>query len=254
MTDLVAIFQQEVDVNLQEATALILELEKQGYQKPLIENLMRVFHTLKGVARAVQFDQERHVAHRMEDCFHAVLRQDRVYDDSLIELTLFVIDLFNALLQARLTQQAMPSTDSLDQRVEQFLQAKDALVETVPVEEQPEAMAQTEPGQIHKPMREAASVPYEQIDRLQNIGGELTVATSGFIEQRASLRKISSQLNTVMQHLSRLTASSRHDLISQQRLLDSLSGMFAELDSLSTDVDYLTESQENSDNAACRWP
>ena len=56
-SDFLAIFQTELNGELQRATELALELEKAPDNLELINGLMREFHTIKGAARAIQFEE-----------------------------------------------------------------------------------------------------------------------------------------------------------------------------------------------------
>jgi len=70
---------------------LVLELEKLDTGEPeqaLNDALMRVFHTRKGTARGIDFEQEKRIAQRLEDVFHDLLdgaenRIDRAVRDPL---------------------------------------------------------------------------------------------------------------------------------------------------------------------------
>ena len=123
MTELIDIFRQEVDANLKEATRLVLELEQTDTQAPeqaLIEALMRVFHTLKGAARAIGFEQEKQIAHRLEDVYHDLLDGKTDYRGELPDLSLYAIDLFHDTVAARLTESDLPGCESLEQQVEAY--------------------------------------------------------------------------------------------------------------------------------------
>jgi chemotaxis protein histidine kinase CheA len=82
MSELLDVFRDEVDVNLKDATRLALELERSddsAGDRSRIEGLMRVFHTLKGAARAIGFDAEKEIAHRLEDVYHGLLDERVAY-------------------------------------------------------------------------------------------------------------------------------------------------------------------------------
>ena len=69
------IFEKEVANLTQKITTTALELEKAPADRNLLEDLMRSFHTLKGSARAIQFDAILEVAHAMEGLYHQLLDQ-----------------------------------------------------------------------------------------------------------------------------------------------------------------------------------
>jgi len=123
VSELIDIFREEVNSNLKEATRLVLELEQTDTQEPeraLTEALMRVFHTIKGAARAIGFEQEKQIAHRLEDVYHDLLDGKTSYRSELPDLSLYAIDLFHATVNARLTQSDLPGLQHLTQRVDDY--------------------------------------------------------------------------------------------------------------------------------------
>ena len=71
--DLLAIFREEVDAQLAQARALLLGWDQAGGTTAADEDLCRVFHTLKGAARALGCDPIRELAGALED----LLREPR---------------------------------------------------------------------------------------------------------------------------------------------------------------------------------
>lgn len=123
MSELIDIFREEVDANLKEATRLVLELEQADTQEPeraLTEALMRVFHTLTGAARAIGFEQEKQIAHRLEDVYHDLLDGKTSYRSELPDLSLYAIDLFHDTVDARQTQSDLPELQHLEQQVDDY--------------------------------------------------------------------------------------------------------------------------------------
>ena len=82
----------------QKITTTALELEKAPADRSLLEDLMRSFHTLKGSARAIQFDAILEVAHAMEGLYHQLLDHDGTARPDLIELSLFATDIVKMLM------------------------------------------------------------------------------------------------------------------------------------------------------------
>ena len=129
MNDLVEVFREEVEANLKEATRLALACEQRTPARPEIEGMMRVFHTLKGAARAIGFDQERGIAHRLEDVFHDLLDGKAPFRPPLVDLSLLAIDLIRDTLSARLAGGDLPDPAAFEAQVETY-QSADAASST----------------------------------------------------------------------------------------------------------------------------
>ena len=104
--DFLAIFRSQVEGQLRSASDLALELERAAGAgeelTELLESLMREFHTIKGAARAIQFDEIKEVAHQIEDIYHALMDgEGEVRMPDLTNLTLHALDLVEGLLQSR---------------------------------------------------------------------------------------------------------------------------------------------------------
>ena len=121
MNDLLEIFREEVETNLKEGTRLALEFEHAPPDRAGTEALMRVFHTLKGAARAVQCDQERDIAHRLEDVLHDQLDGSRPpWRSATVDLCLMGVDLIRDTLAARLAGAPWPDMGGFASRVDAY--------------------------------------------------------------------------------------------------------------------------------------
>jgi len=145
MNDLIEIFREEVAANLKEATRLALEFEQGPPDRAGIEALMRVFHTLKGAARAVQCDQERDLAHRLEDVLHDQLDGTLPWRAATVDLCLMAVDLIRETLAARLAGTPWPDLAEFTARVEAERAGLPA--PPAPSPAPPEPPAATEPPQ-----------------------------------------------------------------------------------------------------------
>ncbi len=157
MSELLDIFREEVEINLKEATRLALELERgdedAGPDRALIEALMRVFHTLKGAARAIGFEAEKEVAHRLEDVYHDLLEEQGTYAPDLVDLSLQAVDLFKGCIEARVSQQPLPS-------VEPLLRAVDAhMNRSSPVPSAAEVAAAADDSAVQSAPMQATEIP-----------------------------------------------------------------------------------------------
>lgn len=125
MTDLIDIFRAEADANLREATRLALGYEQGPPGRGDLEAMMRVFHTLKGAARAVNLDQERDIAHRVEDLLHRILDGTDHYRPALVDLCLQAIDLVRGTLDARAVGGPLPDPADLLRRADDYQAGRD---------------------------------------------------------------------------------------------------------------------------------
>lgn len=137
MIELVDIFQEEVDANLKEATRLALALEQGEPERTDTEALMRVFHTLKGAARAIGFEQEKQVAHLLEDVYHDLLDGLAEPRDELVDLSLAAVDLIRGSVQARLSEQPLPDPSPFEARVRAYRAGEDAVDSSTSSDSQP---------------------------------------------------------------------------------------------------------------------
>jgi two-component system, chemotaxis family, sensor histidine kinase and response regulator WspE len=130
VSELVEIFRDEVDTNLKEATRLALALELAAPRRADTEALMRVFHTLKGAARAIGFEQEKTVAHLLEDVYHDVLDGSAEPQPALADLSLAAVDLIRGTVAARLAGQPLPDPGDFATRVAAYRAGPPAAPET----------------------------------------------------------------------------------------------------------------------------
>lgn len=119
--DLLAIFKAELNGELKRATELILKLENQVGDQAILESLMREFHTIKGAARAIQFEEIKNVAHQLEDIYHSLLEGKIDQRPVLIDLTLYSIDLLQEILACSLAEQALPDYQGFEALVASYL-------------------------------------------------------------------------------------------------------------------------------------
>lgn len=120
MIDFLDIFREEVDSNLNEATRLTLALENGEPERAQTEALMRVFHTLKGAARAMQFEEEKQTAHLLEDVYHDLLDGKTDYRPELADLSLQAIDFFRDQVAARAVGSALPDVSLLAEQAQRY--------------------------------------------------------------------------------------------------------------------------------------
>lgn len=137
--DFLAIFRSQVEGQLRSASDLALELERASGAgediTTLLESLMREFHTIKGAARAIQFDEIKDVAHQIEDIYHALMDgEGEVRMPDLTNLTLHALDLVEGHLQSRVDGTPFSGNDNLRQAVQGYLKGEPLELPTAPAE------------------------------------------------------------------------------------------------------------------------
>lgn len=117
-----ATFKLEADEHLQAMNELLLKLEKnkdKGAVKPLIEDIFREAHSLKGAARAVDAAVIESVAHGVENVFAAAKRGEIETRPALYDLLYEALDQISAGLSALAEgRQSDQDTNDLLERLE----------------------------------------------------------------------------------------------------------------------------------------
>ena len=105
----------------------LLEIERGAAPGPVLENLMRAAHSLKGAARIVNLQTAVRIAHAMEDCFVAVQQGALTLHRAEIDVLLRGADLL-ALLSARTEANLARWESDCSAEINEFLQARARLM------------------------------------------------------------------------------------------------------------------------------
>ncbi|MBK5292272.1 MAG: Hpt domain-containing protein [Acidobacteriia bacterium] len=184
--DLIDGFLQEADEHLHSVGPWLRELEQNPGRKPLLQDIRRSVHTIKGAAAMVGLPALSKLAHRMEDLL------DHLYEET-VEATAetqrilysaydLLVDLVAARGNAAQFQNALESTYA----------GYDVVLSCAAVEAP--AQAQPLPANSPDPVEASADaarmvrVPLEQLDMLMRMAGELFVQQS-FFERQLSMTK-----------------------------------------------------------------
>ncbi len=92
------VFSREAEEHLQILRDGFLHLEKDGFAAPLVHEVLRSAHTLKGSAGLLDLGGIVQVAHRMEDILKEVEAGGRPLTSELIDLLLMSTDALEALV------------------------------------------------------------------------------------------------------------------------------------------------------------
>ena len=222
--DFIAIFKNELSGHLQQVNELSLALEKDPQDATLYESLMREFHTIKGAARAIKFEEIKDIAHKIEDIYHALMQGDTTPRPNLIDLTLHAVDLIEGCLAARLQEKEATGHLGFAALVDGYLAGGEIVVP------RSAALAAEEPASAPGPQEPPAKTAEQKVERrrtgdrrysapqfddfkgftegLLTICGEFTVTVGSIEDQRQAMRSVASELATMGRFLARSSAGS----------------------------------------------
>ncbi|MBF0225019.1 MAG: response regulator [Desulfobacterales bacterium] len=211
--DLIAIFKNQLESELRRATEYILELEKNPGKSDTLNGIMREFHTIKGAARAIQFNEIKETAHSIENIYHALIAGQITQRKSLINLTLYTIDLINEMLNARIEKKTLPQYDQLFEWVDSYLSGKEPQISKISQIYKKDEKIETSDKQTQKPLspKPTSDEPQykffeekDQIaDKLLNLSGEISVAVTSLDVQRQTMKKVSNNLELLWREFNR---------------------------------------------------
>ena len=230
--DFIEIFKNEVAGHIKEVTRLCLELENDIDNQKLYESLMREFHTIKGAARAIQFDEVKDIAHKIEDIYHSIMKGKSKPRDSLIDLTLHAIDLVEGCLASRLSGSEFSAHKALPGLVKGYLAGEKITIPRTDPSTPTEAEQYPEPARRERNGRDRRySAPqFENFegftDSLLNIAGELNVAIGSIKDQRQIMQRTNAQLTAMGGTLGRKTQADSLDLKTANALKNMVQEIF----------------------------
>ncbi|KPA19650.1 peptidase M23 [Candidatus Magnetomorum sp. HK-1] len=227
--DFMEIFNNQVSGEIRKATDLLLNLEKNPQDPDIIHSLMRIFHSIKGAARAVNVNEVKDITHRLEDLYQAIGEGKLAYHNSLINLSFYAIDLIKQMVKDRMQGKKASDASQFFEQVESFLAGKHSNSSQVLLSEEKsyepidntdenanvDSLDKLSHQKLEKSSNEMPS-PSNQKDHLQqdndddcqstlnntsemsdvlmNLIGELTVSIVSIEDQRESMRNILSRL------------------------------------------------------------
>jgi two-component system chemotaxis sensor kinase CheA len=171
------IFLKEAQEHLDSLQTNLLVLEKEPGNKPLIHELLRNAHTLKGSARMLGFEEISVVGHRMEDFLKEMEDGERSVDSAAIDLLLQGTDAIS-----RMTVALAKGVDSpID--LERFIEAFDQGISTS------EAILDT-PQPETEVFGDTVRTSVKTLDSIVNLLGELIINKKRFEDKSEALKTI----------------------------------------------------------------
>lgn len=252
--DFVAIFKNQLSGHIKEVTKLSLELEKDGQEPALYESMMRQFHTIKGAARAIKFEEIKDIAHKIEDIYHTLMNGDTTPRPQLIDLTLHAVDLIEECLDARLQERESDSHLGFASLVDAYLAGDTIQIprSAILAPEGDSGESEGDPGSSHEAGK---SSEYKIVSRrngdrrcsapqfddfegftenLLTTSGELTVAVGSMEEQRRIMRSVANDLASMDRLLTRTTSDNTADAAIQTPVQKILKEQLRALEMLDT--------------------
>jgi two-component system chemotaxis sensor kinase CheA len=111
----------ECDEHLTGARAALLALEsatdEPARQRPIIDELFRFYHSLKGISAMVELRPAEQLAHRLEDYLRAVRAGELPVTPDGISLLIAGTELLERIVHAHRAKQDMPATDDVMRRI-----------------------------------------------------------------------------------------------------------------------------------------
>jgi two-component system chemotaxis sensor kinase CheA len=99
MSKYVDLFVEEAQEHLQAFNQVLLDLEKNGYDKKLMNSAYRTVHTIKGSASVLGIDAIGDLAHVAEDLFDLLKENEDTLTEELLDLLFRTSDLFETMIQ-----------------------------------------------------------------------------------------------------------------------------------------------------------
>ena len=184
------LFRAEAEMQCASLAGDLLALEKEPNPLPLLENLMRAAHSLKGAARIVGRGEAVRVAHVMEDCFVQLQKKKSLPSPETVDVLLQGADLLRQLAGV---SAGTPSPEE----IEAFLQVCANPGMVAPGARLPAAPAEKSAAPPAAQEKRDVRLDSERLDNLLALAGQAVVASrpdgSGD-SLRAAMRRLQSLL------------------------------------------------------------
>ncbi len=159
------LFRSEVETHTAAMSRALLALENDSGNMPLIEELMRAAHSIKGGARIVELGSAVRLAHTLEDCFVAVRKKGiqltAEHTDILLQSVDMLVQLAETGDESRITEELSAQVNHLTEIIssipntEKKTEVKESVPKSADVTVQPESAikplimnSQTEPETV----------------------------------------------------------------------------------------------------------
>jgi len=171
------IFLKEAEEHIGSLQTRLLVLEKEPGNSPLIHELLRNAHTLKGSARMLGFEDISVIAHRMEDYLKEMEDGERSVNSDSVDLLLQGTDAISRMISA--LEKGVDSPVDVERFIDAFdkgLSTSDAILQS--------PMAETEA------FGDTVRTSVKTLDSLVNLLGELIINKKRFEDKTLELKTL----------------------------------------------------------------
>ncbi|MBN1270073.1 MAG: chemotaxis protein CheA [Kiritimatiellae bacterium] len=210
--DLLEAFISEANEHLSAAEEHLLALESSPASQEDIHAIFRAFHTIKGAAAFLNFDEIRLLAHEMESVLEQARNGQLILADVSMDVLLRATDGLRRRVNSLGTAAAQAATAAPETELQEIL-ANVRAVTAGPsaVKPEPGVRAPEERGgPAARPgaaIREAVKVDADRLDRLLDTIGELVIAESMISQSQELKRFASPELERQARQLDKITRS-----------------------------------------------
>jgi chemotaxis protein histidine kinase CheA len=196
-------FKAEAEEYVGKLTTGLLALEKDPDQPETIEELFRVAHTLKGVARMMGFLDVQQIAHEIEEDFGKIREKKIKFTSQIADKSLAALDKISAALAKNASSEPAPAAEKP--------QPKPLEPKAPPPAQKPKP--QKNGGNIPEPVAKPSEpepvargdeyirIPISRINTLFNLVGELVIHKVKSSYKLTSLRQLTQQIKTSQKRL-----------------------------------------------------
>ena len=199
----------EAEEHLKTMTDGLLALEKNPTDKPIIDQVFRAAHTLKGAASSVGFKATEVASHGLEDVLEQIREGELSLNAEITDILLGSLDVLKETLNLE-TKGDKSASKVARQMVDLIATIGGSVTDKTPAKTQVFF-----PSDEVKITREPdVRVKLSKLDNLMNLTGEFLVQRSRLDESRTRFMDIADQMRLAIRRLSTLTTD-----LSQQRLI-----------------------------------
>lgn len=184
--ELRSLFDSECRERLTHLQTSLSELEKNPDIKPIIEDIFRDAHTLKGSARMLEISSMEQLAHAMEDILSAVKKGQRALTPALISIFFETVDALSLLVTEAVTGQT--ANVPVEKLLEKIRAAAEKKEEAPPSEKPPVPAATKKPPEEPQVEKQIASlsitgtsvrIPTSLLNDILTEAGDLSLSKNG---------------------------------------------------------------------------
>jgi len=204
MTQYMDLFKEEAAEILQNLNEQLLALEKDPHAKPVVDELFRAVHSLKGMAATMGFDDVANLTHKMENLMDKVRKEKIEATTPLMNLMFKAADVLQALLDQVGSENPAEIdfghlVDQLEKTCSEDFTFSKQEKKTKPASRPVEAPQDNQQELKKSPSRNTIRVKLEHLDNLTNLVGELVISKARLdqLEDKHNVPELAETLDRV---------------------------------------------------------